>query len=93
MGPELEPEYVWFNGTATHYLLGDKVDDDAGPLNRLFGSYDDPDAQDRPGEGHRARQPFDEENRTLIQPKLRHPRRRRRALARLRLAALGAARA
>ena len=29
-GRNVKPEYVWFNGTASHYLLGDTVEDDAG---------------------------------------------------------------
>jgi hypothetical protein len=45
---------------------------DATPvkLNRLFGDYADPDAKIIPVKVHRARQPFDEQNRTLVQPKL-----------------------
>jgi octaheme c-type cytochrome (tetrathionate reductase family) len=69
-GRNLKPEYVWFNGTATHYLLGDKVTTTPVHINRLFGSYDDPEAKIVPVKIHRARQPFDEGNRTLVQPKL-----------------------
>jgi octaheme c-type cytochrome (tetrathionate reductase family) len=69
-GRNLKPEYAWFNGTATHYLLGDRVTETPVRLNRLFGSYDDPDAKIIPVKVHRGRQPFDEGNQVLIQPKL-----------------------
>jgi octaheme c-type cytochrome (tetrathionate reductase family) len=69
-GRNVKPEYAWFNGTATHYLLGDRVETTPVRINRLFGSYDDPDAKIIPVKIHRARQPFDEVNRTLVQPKL-----------------------
>jgi octaheme c-type cytochrome (tetrathionate reductase family) len=38
-GRNLKPEYAWFDGTATHYLLGDRIE-----LRR-------PRRQDHPGEG------------------------------------------
>lgn len=69
-GRQLRPEYVWFDGTASHYLLGDRVERTPVALNRLYGSYADPDARIVPVKIHRARQPFDEDNRTLVQPKL-----------------------
>jgi octaheme c-type cytochrome (tetrathionate reductase family) len=71
-GRNLKPEYIWFNGTASHYLLGDVIDDTTRPLvlNRLHGSYADPDAKIVPVKIHRARQPYDVVNRTLVIPKL-----------------------
>ena len=68
----LEPEYTWFNGTASHYLLGDEISDTTKPvvLNKLAGSYNDRDSKIIPVKIHRARQPFDPVNRMLIQPKL-----------------------
>lgn len=68
----LKPDYIWFNGTAGHYLLGDKVKNLNEPLqlNRLYGSYNDPDAKIIPVKMHYAYQPFDPVNRILIQPKL-----------------------
>ena len=68
----LEPEYTWFNGTASHYLLGDVIDDTTKPviLNKLNGSYRDRDSKIIPVKIHRAHQPFDPVNRMLIQPKL-----------------------
>jgi octaheme c-type cytochrome (tetrathionate reductase family) len=67
----LKPEYVFFNGTADHYLLGDKVPS-ARPveINSLRGSYDDPDAKITPVKVHRGRQIYDPETNLLIQPKL-----------------------
>ena len=52
-GRNLKPEYAWFDGTATHYLLGDKVTETPVRINRLFGSYDDPDAKIIPVKVHR----------------------------------------
>lgn len=71
-GKNLKPEYVWFNGTAGHYLLGDAVSDTTKPLalNRLNGFYSDPESKIIPVKIHRAKQPFDPINRILIQPKL-----------------------
>lgn len=71
-GRNLKPEYAWFNGNASHYLLGDKINDTTKSLvlNPLAGSYNDPDSKIIPVKIHRARQPFDPVNRMLIQPKL-----------------------
>jgi octaheme c-type cytochrome (tetrathionate reductase family) len=70
-GKDLKPDYVWFNGTASHYLLGDTFDTSkALKINELFGSYSDPDAKIYPVKIHRARQIYDTQNRYLIQPKL-----------------------
>lgn len=68
----VEPEYVWFNGKADHYFIGDKIDTTAGPLqvNRLMGSYDDPESKIIPVKVHRGDQIYDKEYLTLIQPKL-----------------------
>lgn len=71
-GKNLKPEYIWFNGTADHYMLGDIVEDTTKPLkvNKLKGSYDDNESKITPVKIHRARQPFDPVNKMLIQPKL-----------------------
>lgn len=69
-GKEIEPEYVWFNGTASHYLVGDKIDPDSVvKVNELHGSYDDPDAKIIPVKIHRGNQIYDKEHLYLIQPK------------------------
>jgi octaheme c-type cytochrome (tetrathionate reductase family) len=67
---DVRPEYVWFDGTASHYLLGDPAGEVPVPLNRLHGRYDDPESKIVPVKVHRARQPWDEATRMLVQPKL-----------------------
>ncbi|MGE5314951.1 MAG: tetrathionate reductase family octaheme c-type cytochrome [Acidobacteriota bacterium] len=70
----IEPEYVWFNGTANHYLLGDKTDtNDVIRINSLNGSYADRDAKIIPVKIHRARQIYDPVTKLLIQPNLFAP--------------------
>jgi octaheme c-type cytochrome (tetrathionate reductase family) len=65
------PEYAWFNGTAGHYLLGDRVGATAPvAINTLYGGYDDPDARIVPVKVHRANQIYDPGTRLLVQPKL-----------------------
>ena len=77
---DVKPEYVWFNGTANHHLLHDKIADTTHPLilNPLFGSYHD---NVEPGDPRhpskiwpvkvmRGKQPYDPVNMLLIQPKL-----------------------
>ena len=68
----LKPDYVWFNGTAEHYLLGDKVKDTTKTLeiNTLNGSYADKDSKIIPVKIQRTIQPYDPINKILIQPKL-----------------------
>jgi octaheme c-type cytochrome (tetrathionate reductase family) len=69
-GKQLKPEYIWFNGTATHYLIGDTLDPSTPlKINELYGSYHDPDAKIYPVKIHRAKQIYDRENKYLIQPK------------------------
>ncbi len=71
-GKNLKPEYTMFNGTADHYLLGDKYSDTSKPLvlNELYGKYNDNDAKIIPLKIHRAIQPYDPITQMLIQPKL-----------------------
>lgn len=66
------PDYIWFNGTASHYLEGDIINDTTKPLilNQLHGSYADDESKIYPVKIHVAKQPFDPINRILIQPKL-----------------------
>ena len=74
-GKSLKPEYVWFNGTAEHYLLGDKVADPTKPviLNQFNGSYVDLDAKIFPVKVMRTRQVFDPVNQMLVALKLFAP--------------------
>lgn len=71
-GKNLKPDYIWFNGTAKHYLLGDVIPDTSKPLvlNTLNGSYSDKDSKIIPVKIHTARQPYDPETKMLIKPKL-----------------------
>lgn len=71
-GKNLKPDYIWFNGNAQHYLLGDTISDTTKPLvlNKLLGSYNDKESKITPVKIHRAKQPFDPVNKMLIQPKL-----------------------
>lgn len=70
-GRNVQPEYIWFNGTATHYLIGDTASADRPiQMNTLYGSYDDPDAKITPVKIMRTKQIYDPVNKVLIQPKL-----------------------
>ncbi len=65
------PEYLWFNGTARHYVMGDKVDTtNSIELNTLLGSYDDKNSKIIPVKVYKARQIYDPVNSTLISPHL-----------------------
>jgi octaheme c-type cytochrome (tetrathionate reductase family) len=66
------PDYIWFNGTASHYLEGDIITDTTKPLvlNQLHGSYSDDESKIYPVKIHIAKQPYDPVNKILIQPKL-----------------------
>ncbi|NMC00142.1 MAG: tetrathionate reductase family octaheme c-type cytochrome [Thermoanaerobaculaceae bacterium] len=74
-GKNLKPDYVWFNGTASHYLAGDKVENPSEQLvlNPLYGSYNDEDSKIIPVKIHIAKQPFDPVNKIVIMPKLYDP--------------------
>lgn len=68
----VKPEYTWFNGTADHYILGDKTDTlKPIAINTLNGSYHD--GKIIPVKVHRAKQPYDPVNQLLIQPHTVNP--------------------
>lgn len=68
---DAQPEYVWFNGNARHYLLGDKVDsNNVVQINSLLGSYEDKNSKIIPVKIHTGRQIYDPINQTLIIPHL-----------------------
>ncbi len=70
-GKNVKPEYVWFNGTADHYLIGDKVDTTGAiKINTLNGDYQDRDARIIPVKVHRSKQIYDCKQKMIIQPKL-----------------------
>lgn len=68
----VKPDYIWFNGTASHYLKGDTINDTSKALvlNQLHGSYTDKESKIIPVKIHVAKQPYDPINKILIQPKL-----------------------
>ncbi|MCA9971359.1 MAG: tetrathionate reductase family octaheme c-type cytochrome [Anaerolineales bacterium] len=64
------PEYIWWNGRADRYLLGDEFDPTTVlVLNQPLGSIRDPQAKIWPFKLHTARQPYDSTYNYLIQPK------------------------
>jgi octaheme c-type cytochrome (tetrathionate reductase family) len=69
-GSNIEPEYIWFNGTVRYTLLGDKVDREAGPtpINSFEGSPNDGRSRIWPVKVMRGKQPYDTENQTLVAP-------------------------
>ena len=64
------PDYIWFNGNADHYLLGDTVESFPIILNPLFGSYEDKESRIIPIKIHYGDQIYDNQTKMLIQPKL-----------------------
>jgi octaheme c-type cytochrome (tetrathionate reductase family) len=66
----VEPDYVWFNGTAEQYKYGDVIEDTSKVLqvNKFFGSYDDPKSKIVPVKIHRGKQIYDPVNKMLITP-------------------------
>lgn len=66
----VEPEYVWFNGTGDNTVYGDIIKDTTQVLkvNVLNGSYEDPKSQIIPVKIHRGKQIFDPVNKMLIVP-------------------------
>ncbi len=67
----VKPEYSWFNGTADHYFIGDKVDtSEVIKMNTLNGEYRDRNSKIIPVKVHRAKQIYDCCFQLIIQPKL-----------------------
>ena len=66
----VRPDYVWFNGTADHYLLGDTIRSVPVQMNTLFGSYKDRESKIYPVKIHVGDQIYDKQHNILIQPKL-----------------------
>lgn len=65
----LKPEFVWYNGHADRYLLGDPIAEEGmTALNPPKGDIRDPEAKIWPFKVHRAMQPYDATNRYLMQP-------------------------
>ena len=66
----VKPDYLWFNGTADHYLLGDTIRSVPVQMNTLFGFHDGRDSKIYPVKIHRGDQIYDKKFNILIQPKL-----------------------
>ncbi len=64
------PDYIWFNGTANHYLAGDTITSSPVMINELFGTHDDKESKITPVKMHYGNQIYDKKNKILIQPKL-----------------------
>jgi octaheme c-type cytochrome (tetrathionate reductase family) len=66
---DVVPEYRWFNLSMERYLLGDRLDPTAvTPINKPLGDIRDHRARLWPFKIHRAVQPYDVKNRTLLTP-------------------------
>ncbi|HPG39740.1 MAG TPA: tetrathionate reductase family octaheme c-type cytochrome [bacterium] len=66
----IQPEYFWYNGSATHYILGDKIDpDEPTMLNPPNGDINDRNARIFPFKVHTAKQIFDAQYNYLLVPK------------------------
>ena len=70
----ITPDYMWFNGTADHYILGDSIKEVPVQMNTLFGSHEDESSQIIPVKIHRGDQVYDKKHNILIQPRLFSPR-------------------
>jgi octaheme c-type cytochrome (tetrathionate reductase family) len=65
----ITPTYVWFDGTAARYLMGDEMNpDEITPINLPHGSIADPDSKIWPFKVHYAKQPYDTFYNILLQP-------------------------
>ena len=64
------PDYVWFNGTADLYVIGDTIKSYPLEINKLFGSYNDKNSKIIPVKINVGNQIYDKVNNRLIQPKL-----------------------
>ncbi len=68
------PEYRWYDGSITHVLVDEMIDDTAPvQLTKLNGGYSDPNARIYPFKVFKGKQPYDSENKTLVVPKLFGP--------------------
>ncbi len=67
----VSPEYQWFNGTAKHYVAGDKIDTSkVTQMNTLLGNYADNRSKIVPVKVHRSNLIYDNKNMILINPHL-----------------------
>ncbi len=66
----VKPDYMWFNGTADHYVLGDSITSVPVEMNTLYGSHKDKESKIIPVKIHYGDQIYDKKHNILIQPKL-----------------------
>lgn len=66
----VKPDYIWFNGTAEQYVLGDTIQSVPVKMNTLHGSYTDKNSKIIPVKIHVGDQIYDKVYNRLIQPKL-----------------------
>lgn len=64
------PTYKWYNGSASYYKFGDKVEPNYVELNSLNGDIKDAKSKIAPFKVMRGKQIFDSQNNYLIIPKL-----------------------
>ncbi len=69
----VKPDYVWFNGTADQYKLGDSIQSIPVEMITLNGSATDGKSKIIPVKIHRGDQIYDEKYNRLVQPKLYSP--------------------
>ena len=70
-GKNVKPAYVWFNGEARHYVMGQKFNPkERLHLNRLLGSYADKNSKIIPVKRFVGKQIYDTENKYMIIPHL-----------------------
>ena len=66
---DYRPVYVWWNGAADRYIVGDRIDPaQVTAINRPLGDIGDTTAKIYPFKVHTARQPFDVLNEYLLVP-------------------------
>jgi hypothetical protein len=66
----ITPDYFWFDGTAKHYIMGDKMDpSEVTLITEPQGTIDNPNAKIWPFKIHTAKQVYDVEYKHLLQPK------------------------
>jgi hypothetical protein len=66
----VKPDYIWFNGTADQYILGDTIKSIPVKMNTLNGSYHDHSSKIIPVKIHMGDQIYDKVYNRLVQPKL-----------------------
>ena len=66
----VKPDYMWFNGTADQYLLGDTIQSVPVKMNTLYGSHSDRNSKIIPVKIHIGDQIYDKVYNRLVQPKL-----------------------